>query len=95
MTCSSRDFRQKYTSSGEAPRFTQAASMVSILEGDLIPVAGGVLIKSAQDGSIVGSVGVSGAAADEDEYLGIIGVTEAGEGLLVTEPPEHCCTTLK
>ena len=71
--------------------------MVSLMEGDLIPVAGGVLIKNAEDGSIVGAIGVSGAAADEDEYLGIIGVAngQGSENLLTTVPPEHCCTTLK
>ena len=48
------------------------------------------------DGSIVGAVGVSGAAADEDEYLawaGIQAVKDAGG--LSTEPENHCCTTLK
>jgi uncharacterized protein GlcG (DUF336 family) len=46
LNTSSRTFREKYTSGGEAPKFTQAASMVSIMDGELIPVAGGVLIQS-------------------------------------------------
>ena len=98
LTAPSRTFREKYTGSGEAPRFTQAASMVSVMEGELIPVAGGVVIKSAADGAIVGAVGVSGAAADEDEYLAIQGVVNAdcnASNELTTEPPEHRCTTLK
>lgn len=46
LNTSSRTFREKYTGSGEAPKFTQAAAMVSVMEGELIPVAGGVLIQS-------------------------------------------------
>lgn len=94
LTASSRTFREKYTGSGEAARFTQAASMVSVMEGELIPVAGGVLIKSATDGGIVGAVGVSGAAADEDEFLAIQGVLLGVEdGFVVPEPAEHQCKT--
>ena len=74
--------------------------MVNVMAGELIPVAGGVLVRSAADGSVVGAVGVSGAAADEDEYLAIEGVrvacaTLSSYSLLITEPPEHRCTTLK
>ena len=58
MTCihlqtSSRQFRTKYTgvdSNGmlaAPPKFTQAASMVSVMEGELIPVAGGILVQNA------------------------------------------------
>lgn len=122
LQSSSRGFREKYTTAGEAPKFTQAAAMVSVMEGELIPVAGGVAIKSAGkccthyevifgiscvsnlnriysvtyllDGSIVGAIGVSGAAADEDEYLGWKGVQSVAGGLL-TEPKNHCCKTLK
>ncbi|CAJ1951228.1 unnamed protein product [Cylindrotheca closterium] len=95
LQTSSRVFREKYTSGGEAPKFTQAASMVSIMEGELVPVAGGVLVV-AEDGSAVGSVGVSGAAADEDEYLAWAGVQALKEeGGLGTVPENHCCTTLK
>ena len=44
LQTSSRTFREKYTSGGEPPKFTQAASMVSVMERELIPVAGGVLV---------------------------------------------------
>lgn len=55
------------------------------------------------DGSAVGSVGVSGAAADEDEYLAWAGVQALKEeqwplkeeGGLSTVPENHCCKTLK
>lgn len=48
------------------------------------------------DGSTVGAVGVSGAAADEDEYLAWAGVQVLREeGGLLTVPENHCCSTLK
>ena len=48
------------------------------------------------DGSTVGSVGVSGAAADEDEYLAWAGVQALKkDGGLSTIPENHRCTTLK
>mmetsp|Transcript_4881 Transcript_4881/g.10767 ORF Transcript_4881/g.10767 Transcript_4881/m.10767 type:complete len:175 (-) Transcript_4881:167-691(-) len=96
LRTSSRTFREKYTGSGEAAKFTQAASMVSIMEGELVPVAGGVLVRSA-DGCAVGAIGVSGAAADEDEYLawkGVGAMTSKGFRLS-TVPEDHCCKTLK
>ena len=46
LQTSSRVFREKYTGSGEAPRFTQAAGMVTIMKDELCPVAGGVLIST-------------------------------------------------
>ena len=46
LQTSSRIFREKYTASGEAPRFTQAAGMVTIMGDELCPVAGGVLIST-------------------------------------------------
>jgi hypothetical protein len=48
------------------------------------------------DGNTVGAVGVSGAAADEDEYLAWQGVKSVSEAAgLKTVPEEHSCTTLK
>jgi uncharacterized protein GlcG (DUF336 family) len=52
LETSSRTFRTKYTGGNnngevaEPPKFTQAASMVTVMEGELIPVAGGVLIQN-------------------------------------------------
>jgi hypothetical protein len=55
----------------------------------------GVLIRD-QDGRILGSVGVSGAAADEDEYIALQGVAlTVGLRTCKTEPNQHSCTTLK
>lgn len=47
------------------------------------------MIKGAEDGDIVGAVGVSGASADEDEYCALVGVQEAGLEGVVTEPIHH------
>mmetsp|Transcript_22622 Transcript_22622/g.56037 ORF Transcript_22622/g.56037 Transcript_22622/m.56037 type:complete len:173 (+) Transcript_22622:1061-1579(+) len=95
LQTSSRTFREKYTGGGEAPKFTQAAAMVTLMKDELVPVAGGVLIK-AEDGSIVGSIGVSGAAAAEDEYLAWKGVQAINDaGFFSTIPATHSCTTLK
>ena len=40
--------------------------MVSITEGKMAPIPGGVLVKHA-NGDILGAVGVSGSSGDEDE----------------------------
>lgn len=51
LSTSSRNFRMKYLSNdnngnpASPPQFTQAASMVSIMDGELIPVAGGILVQ--------------------------------------------------
>lgn len=53
------------------------AGAVSAIEGGLIPVPGGVLIKD-KDGTILGAVGVSGDTSDNDELAALAGVREAG-----------------
>ena len=53
------------------------AGAVSAIEGGLIPVPGGVLIKD-KDGSILGAVGISGDTSDNDELAALAGVREAG-----------------
>lgn len=138
LQTSSRQMRLKYTGPSadgtwaDPQRFTQASTMATIVSGELIPVAGGVLIHGHMNSAdnnknetttttnpigtnastttsittVVGAVGVSGAAADEDEYLAIQGViqglataTTASDNnsnlTITTVPPDHCCTTLK
>jgi uncharacterized protein GlcG (DUF336 family) len=53
------------------------AGAVSAIEGGIVPVPGGVLIKST-DGTILGAVGVSGDTSDNDEAAAMAGVTAAG-----------------
>lgn len=59
----------------ERPHFFAGA--VSAIEGGIVPVPGGVLIKD-KDGSIMGAVGVSGDTSDNDEIAAIAGITAAG-----------------
>lgn len=51
-------------------------SLVHLAEGNLVPVAGGVLI--AKDGQVLGALGVSGASSDEDEACAKTGIEAAG-----------------
>ena len=59
----------------ERPHFFTGA--VSAIEGGIVPVPGGVLIKD-KDGSILGAVGVSGDTSDNDEIAAIAGIMAAG-----------------
>jgi uncharacterized protein GlcG (DUF336 family) len=45
--------------------------------GALVPVPGGVLVKSA-DGTLLGAVGVSGDTSDHDEEAALAGIDSAG-----------------
>jgi uncharacterized protein GlcG (DUF336 family) len=58
-----------------APTFIGA--IISASEGRIIPVAGGVLIR-AGDGSILGSVGISGDVSEQDEACAVYGIRTAG-----------------
>jgi uncharacterized protein GlcG (DUF336 family) len=53
------------------------AGAVAAIEGGIIPVPGGVLIKD-KDGNILGAVGVSGDTSDNDEIAAVAGITAAG-----------------
>jgi uncharacterized protein GlcG (DUF336 family) len=53
------------------------AGAVSAIEGGIVPVPGGVLIKD-KDGAILGAIGVSGDTSDNDEAAALAGVTGAG-----------------
>ena len=46
-------------------------------EGKIVPVPGGVLIRNAA-GQVVGAVGVSGDASDNDEICAVEGIAAAG-----------------
>lgn len=50
--------------------------VVSAIDGGIVPVPGGVLVKS-KDGAILGSVGVSGDTSDNDEAAAIAGISAA------------------
>src|SRR5689334_18434249 len=52
------------------------AAVTHAVGGSLVPVPGGVLIRSGQ--AIIGSVGISGDNSDNDEAAAIAGISEAG-----------------
>jgi uncharacterized protein GlcG (DUF336 family) len=58
-----------------SPQFFAALS--ELANGRMVPVAGGVLIRAA-DGAIVGAVGISGDASDQDEDCAVHGIAAAG-----------------
>ncbi len=58
----------------DRPNFIAAAMHVA--DGALIPVPGGVLIKSGAD--VIGAVGISGDTSDNDEAAAIAGIEAAG-----------------
>ena len=57
------------------PMFMNA--LINIADQKLMPVAGGVLVRD-QEGSMIGSVGISGDLSDQDEYCAIAGIQAAG-----------------
>ena len=59
----------------------------------MAPFPGGIIVQN-ENGEFIGSVGVSGASGDEDEYCAIRGVIES-EYNLKTSPLQHSCTTVK
>jgi uncharacterized protein GlcG (DUF336 family) len=52
-------------------------SLQVMSEGKIVPAPGGVLIRNAA-GQVVGAVGVSGDASDNDEICAIEGIVSAG-----------------
>ena len=59
----------------ERPHFVAAAG--NAIGGTLVPVAGGVLIKTSE-GELVGAVGISGDTSDNDEAAAMAGIEAAG-----------------
>ncbi|SDP42291.1 Uncharacterized conserved protein GlcG, DUF336 family [Phyllobacterium sp. YR620] len=59
----------------ERPHFMEG--LVASSGGNVIPVAGGVLVKNPK-GEVIGAVGISGDTSDNDETAAIAGVEAAG-----------------
>ncbi len=53
------------------------AAATSAIGGHLVPVPGGVLIRTT-DGTLIGAVGISGDASDADEAACVAGIEAAG-----------------
>jgi len=58
-----------------APAFVSAVN--ALAGGRVIPVPGGVLIRSSAQ-SIIGAVGITGATSDQDEACAVAGIESAG-----------------
>lgn len=56
------------------PSFFNA--LIGLTNGNMVPVPGGVLVRTAA-GDLVGAVGISGDASDNDEACAVAGVTAA------------------
>lgn len=56
---------------------TFVAAVTAAFGGALIPVPGGVLVKSSS-GEVVGAVGVTGDTSDNDEAAAVAGIEKAG-----------------
>ena len=52
-------------------------AMNSLCDGALVPVPGGVLIRST-DGELLGAVGVTGDISDNDEQCAVVGIETVG-----------------
>ncbi len=48
-----------------------------MMDGDFIPVPGGVLIRNS-DGALLGAVGISGDISDNDEAVAIAAIESTG-----------------
>lgn len=53
------------------------AAVNGVFGGALVPVPGGVLVRTS-DGELIGVVGVSGDASDNDELVAVAGIEAAG-----------------
>lgn len=67
---------------GRAEDFAPFVAAVTHAVGALVPVPGGVLVRSP-DGDLLGAVGVSGDNSDNDEVAAVAGIESAG---LVAQP---------
>lgn len=50
---------------------SRVLNQISTAEGKMAAFQGGILVREKATGEIVGSVGISGAAGDEDEYCAL------------------------
>ena len=83
---SSRALKDKYVAAGTSDRTPQLLTMTTLGASVNMPFAavpGGVLCRDGDSGAVVGAIGVSGASADEDEHMAIVGAQACG---FSTEP---------
>ncbi len=58
------------------PHFLAAVAAAS--GGRMVPAPGGVLVRDAKSGDVVGAVGISGDSGDNDEAAAVAGIEAAG-----------------
>lgn len=75
MGTHTRHLAARYELGGRAEGFVNALNALS--GGNVITVPGGVLVR-AGDGAMLGAVGVSGAASEDDEACAVAGIEAAG-----------------
>ena len=98
---SSRAYGNKYLKGKNGEKvgpevFVRVLNQINTLDGEMAAFQGGVLIREKASNDVVGAVGISGAAGDEDEYCALRAVVESSIGdELLTEPAEHSCKTAK
>ena len=92
---SSRAYGKKYLSKDGTPDvFVRLVNQIMILDGEVACFQGGIILRDKTDHTVLGAVGVSGAAGDEDEYCAIMGAMKSSIGEdIVTDPAEHSCKT--
>lgn len=97
LQTSTRAYGDKYLSATSTPdQFMRLGSQLVSQMGQVVAFPGGVLIRCAEEGTILGAVGVSGASGNEDEYCALRGIQLSSiASEVVTEPAQHCCTTVK
>jgi uncharacterized protein GlcG (DUF336 family) len=84
MRMSSREFRDRYTKSNDPQKYCQMLSMVQITDGGMAPFPGGLPIKahfesaSSHKSEVIGAIGISGAAGDEDEECALSALEHEG-----------------
>jgi uncharacterized protein GlcG (DUF336 family) len=97
MKMSTRAYGDKYLSSKATPdAFCRLMNQITAVQGEAISFPGGIVLKCSASNDIIGSIGISGAAGSEDEYIGLRAVQLSSlSGELITEPKEHSCLTVK
>ncbi|MEM6972510.1 MAG: heme-binding protein [Pseudomonadota bacterium] len=53
-------------------------SLTAAFGGNVLPVPGGILLRAAADGPVIGAVGISGDTSDNDEAAGLAGIAATG-----------------
>ena len=74
---SSRGFRDKYSDGSVEKGAAQMMNTVTVMDGGMANFLGGVLIKCKESKIVLGSVGVSGATGDQDEFLALNAAKES------------------